>query len=148
MNLQHLFNQLGNPILTALLRSPLHGMMDSGTMLISVTGRHSGRIYTTPVNYLPDGDRLTIISLRERTWWRNLRDGAEVGLHLRGMPRRGRASVIEDEVSVAAALGGYLRRVPAYARFLDVHLAANGEPEADGLANAARTRVIVNVQLV
>jgi len=147
MNLQHLFSQLGNPILTALLRSPLHAMMDSGTMLISVTGRRSGRIYTTPVNYLPDGDRLTIISLRERTWWRNLRDGAEVGLHLRGTPRRGRASVIEDEASVAGALGGYLRRVPAYARFLGVHLATNGEPEGEGLANAARTRVIVTIHL-
>jgi len=148
MSIQSWYVRLGNPIFTALLRSPLHGLVDSGTLLISVAGRRSGRIYTTPVNYLPDGDRLTIISLRERTWWRNLRDGAEVGLRLRGTPRRGRASVIEDEASVAGALGGYLRRVPAYARFLGVHLTTNGEPEAEDLAGAARSRVIVSVQLI
>jgi deazaflavin-dependent oxidoreductase (nitroreductase family) len=148
MSLQSWLARLGNPIFTALLRSPLHGIVDSGMMLISVTGRRSGRTYTTPVNYLLDGDQLTIVSLRERTWWRNLRDGAEVGLHLRGTPRRGRASVTEDEASVAAALAGYLRRVPAYARFLGVRPATNGEPEAEGLVSAARTRVIVNVQLI
>jgi len=38
MSLQALFNRLGNPILTALLRSPLHAVMGDGTMLVSVTG--------------------------------------------------------------------------------------------------------------
>jgi len=148
MSVQSWFVRLGNPIFAVLLRSPLHRLAGPGTMLISVTGRRSGRVYTTPVNYLPDGDQLTVISLRERTWWRNLRSGAEVGLHVQGQPRRGRASVIEDEVSVAAALGGYLRRVPAYARLLGVRMGPDGEPEAEGLARAARSRVIVNVQLI
>jgi len=148
MSVQDWFNRLGNPIFAALLRSPLHGLMDSGTMLVSVTGRRSGRVYTAPVNYHQDGDRLTIISLRERTWWRNLRRGAELGVHLRGTARRGQASVIEDEASVAAALGGYLSRVPAHARFLGVRMGTDGEPEAEGLARAARSRVIVNVQLI
>ena len=148
MSVRSWFVRLGNPIFTALLRSPLHGLVDSGTLLISVTGRRSGRVYATPVNYLPDGDRLTVVSLRERTWWRNLRGGAAVGLHLRRTPRRGRASVIEDEASVAAALGGYLRRVPAHARFLGVRMGTDGEPEAEDLARAARSRVIVNVQLI
>jgi deazaflavin-dependent oxidoreductase (nitroreductase family) len=148
MSVQSWFIRLGNPVFAALLRSPLHGLVDSGTLLISVTGRRSGRIYTTPVNYLADGDRLMIISLRGRTWWRNLRGGAEVALYLRGAPRRGQASLIEDDASVAAALDAYLRRVPSYARLLGIRRRPHGEPEADDLARAARARVIVNVQIV
>jgi deazaflavin-dependent oxidoreductase (nitroreductase family) len=77
-------------------------------MLVSVTGRHSGKRYTTPVNYHRQGDRLTVISLRERTWWRNLRGGAEVGIHLRGQARRGRATMSEADADVARALGRFL----------------------------------------
>lgn len=147
MSLQAFFNRLGNPILAALLRSPLHAMLDGGTMLVSVTGRRSGRVYTTPVNYLRDGDALTVVSLRERTWWRNLRGGAEVGVLLRGHARRGRAALSEDNAEVAAALGQVVARLPARARYLGVRMRPDGAPESEDLARAARSRVVVRVQL-
>lgn len=147
MSLQALFNRLGNPILAALLRSPLHAMLDGGTMLVSVTGRRSGRLYTTPVNYLRDGDALTVVSLRERTWWRNLRGGAEVGVLLRGQARHGRAVLAEDDAAIAAALGRYLGRAPTYARTLSVQMRPDGTPETKDLARAARSRVVIQIQL-
>ena len=137
MSLQAFFNRLGNPILTALLRSPLHALLGSGTMLVSVTGRRSGRVYSTPVNFLRDGDTLTIISLRERTWWRNLR----------GQARRGRATMSEVDADVARALGEILAVRPAHARYLGVSMRPDGTPNAEDLARAARSRVVVRIQL-
>jgi deazaflavin-dependent oxidoreductase (nitroreductase family) len=146
MSLQTLFLRLGNPFLTALLRSPLHRMADGSMMLISVTGRRSGKVYTTPVNYLRDGDSLTVVSMRERTWWRNLRGGAEVGLHLRGESQRAHAAVAEDDTAVAQALGRILAGRPAYARFLGVTMRPDGTAEPHALALASRSRVVVQIR--
>lgn len=148
MQLQDVFNRLGNPLITALLRSRLHGLMGASTLLITVKGRRSGHTYTTPVNFVADGERLSIVSLRQRTWWRNLRTGAEVGLRLHGVERRGQAVVVEEDAAVAAALADVIRRVPAYARLLGVPLQPDGTPQAEALRAAARMRVIVNVQLL
>jgi len=148
MSLQSIFIRLGNPILAALLRSPLHAMVDGGMMLISVTGRRSGKAYTTPVNYMRDGETLTVISMRERTWWRNLRGGAEVGMHLQGKARRGQATLAEDDAPVADGLGRLLARNPAYARFLGVRIQSDGTSEPDDLARAARSRVVVSIHLM
>jgi deazaflavin-dependent oxidoreductase (nitroreductase family) len=147
MSLQTAFNRLGNPVLTALLRSPLHSVVDGSMLLISVTGRHSGRVYTTPVNYFRDGETLTVVSLRQRTWWRNLRGGAEVSLLLRGEPRRGRATVAEDEALVAQALRSIVAGHPAYARILGARVRPDGTADPDGLAHAARSRVVVSLHV-
>jgi hypothetical protein len=39
-----------------ILRLSLHGAMSGPTMLLTYTRRRSGRTYTTPVNYVRDGD--------------------------------------------------------------------------------------------
>ena len=41
-----------NPMITWLLRSPLHGLVSKSIMLITYKGRKSSKEYTTPVNYL------------------------------------------------------------------------------------------------
>jgi hypothetical protein len=40
-----------NPLVTAVLRSPAHWLLSPGLMLLTVTGRKSGRHYTIPVGY-------------------------------------------------------------------------------------------------
>ncbi len=72
----------GNSFVSLLLRSPLHGFVSGNTMLVSVTGRKTGRVVTIPVNYVQEGDILWVLSYRERTWWRNLLTGAPVTLRL------------------------------------------------------------------
>jgi len=44
-----------NRFLSLLLRSPPHGVLSDGVLLLGFTGRKSGRRYTTPINYLRDG---------------------------------------------------------------------------------------------
>ncbi len=40
-----------NPLMRALLRSPFHGLLSGMLMLLSYTGRKSGRTYTIPIGY-------------------------------------------------------------------------------------------------
>ena len=47
-------------------------------LLLTTTGRKSGKRYTTPLSYVDDGDNLVIIasnggSDRDPDWWRNLK---------------------------------------------------------------------------
>ena len=50
-----------NPLVAALLRSPLHRVLSSGLLLLTVTGRHSGHRYSIPVGYQRDGDDLVVM---------------------------------------------------------------------------------------
>ena len=135
-----------NPFMTFVLRSPLHGLLDKGVLLITVTGRKSGRAITTPVNYLREDGTLWITSLRERTWWRNLRGGAPVTVHLQGRDLKGTGQAIADDEGVAAGLAHYLERAPQNAKYYGVALSPEGKPKGEDIARAARDRVMVEVQ--
>ena len=66
---------LYNPVVIRLLRSPLQGLMSGSTMLITYAGRKTGKEYTTPVNYVRDGNEPLAVGSREHSWWRTLRGG-------------------------------------------------------------------------
>ncbi|HXR29258.1 MAG TPA: nitroreductase/quinone reductase family protein [Solirubrobacteraceae bacterium] len=94
-----LWNRSGNRVVGLLLRSPLHPLVSRGLTLITVTGRRTGREHTFPVGYKEDGENLTIPVMwpQRKVWWRNLRGGAPVRLHLRGADRTGQAHAREDD---------------------------------------------------
>src|SRR5579884_1140426 len=50
-----------NPVVAALLRSPLHGLLSRQVFLLTVTGRRSGRRFTLPLGYVRDGDALLVV---------------------------------------------------------------------------------------
>ena len=135
-----------NSIMSAVLRSPLHGMLSKNMMLITVTGKKSGHEYTTPVSYTRQGDDLWVISKRERTWWRNLIGGAPVRLELKGEPGLAFGEAIVDEAQVAAQLGVYISRFPSMARGLGV-IISDGKPDPQTLAAAAKTWLFVRLRL-
>ncbi|MGI8460481.1 MAG: nitroreductase/quinone reductase family protein [Solirubrobacterales bacterium] len=96
------WNQIGNPPIRAILRSPLHGALSGSVALITVTGRRSGREHTFPVNYHRRDHTVRIeVGWPERKlWWRNLTgDGAEVRLVLAGEALTGYAIATGDETS-------------------------------------------------
>lgn len=143
MEQQSFFNQVGNQFMKVILRSPLHGLLSGGIVLVTVRGRKSGKAYTTPVNYLRQGDVLRIVSLRNRTWWRNLRGGSPITLHLQGQDMKGRGTVIEDDQGVVAGLSAHLHQAPRYAKYFGVTLDWNGQPRSEDIVLAAQTRVVV-----
>lgn len=140
-----------NGMMKWLLRSRLHGTISKQMLLMSYEGRRSGKRYTLPVSYFTlteEGEGvLYTTSTRARTWWRNLRGGAGVHLLLRGEEVAGRAEAMEEERQVREVLGAYLREHPRYARYFGVALDAEGQPEAEGLAAAARARVVVRTRI-
>lgn len=135
-----------NPIISLLLRSPLHGFISKDMMLITVTGRKSGRVITTPVSYVREGDKLWIISSRNRNWWRNLLGGAPVTLRLAGQEVKGHGDAILDEVKVALHLRELLTDFPALARYLDVRM-EDGKPTSEDIDRAIRTRLLVRIKV-
>ena len=101
--------RFGNLFVILLLRSPLHGLASGSLLLLSYRGRRSGRRFTVPVMYAQTaGDLVVFVGHPERkSWWRNLRGGAQVEVRLRGGRLCGNAIVTDGE-----AAGSYLERYP------------------------------------
>lgn len=136
-----------NPIMRWLLRSPLHFTLSKNTMLMTYTGRKSGKVYTVPMNYLDIEGVLYTISSRERTWWRNLRGGAEVTLRLKGEDKKAWAEAIEDQAEVAERLSLYFKTAPQIARYMKVRIDVDGSPNAEDIHRLSIEQVVVCMDL-
>jgi deazaflavin-dependent oxidoreductase (nitroreductase family) len=143
MKLQRLYN----PLVHRLLGSPLHRVMCNSTLLLTYTGRRSGRAYSLPVNYVRDSDTLLAVGARDHSWWRNLRGGVPVTLRLQGRLHRGCATAFEGESAVAeGGLLTLLRRVPQYRAHWGAALDADGDPvDPRALARIAAGNVLVRI---
>ncbi|MFZ5819818.1 MAG: nitroreductase family deazaflavin-dependent oxidoreductase [Chloroflexota bacterium] len=135
----------GNDFVEFFLRTPFHIFMGN-MMLITVTGRKTGKRYTTPVNYYRAGDTLWVISSRDRTWWRNLQGGARVDLRLRGQDVSGYAEAILEAGEVARRIGDYVKHIPMAAKPLGVRM-ENGQPNPEDTARLAGERLFVKIDL-
>ena len=98
---------LANTIATTILRSPWHGMRSDHLLLLTFTGRKSGKEFTTPMRYAQEGEtlRMTVVY----PWWKNLVGEATVRVLLRGQMRTGTAEVLPEkdgEVVVKVHLKG------------------------------------------
>ena len=142
------FERVVNPLMTLLLRSPLHFLASDAILLLTFTGRQSGREYTTPVGYEQLDGTLYVTTQTDRVWWRNLRGGADVTVRLGGERRRGRAEVIDDDESVADYVHGFLERhgVGAASR---IALAVDGDevPPVEALRRGLSDVVVVRIEL-
>ena len=138
----------GNDFMSWVLRSPFHGMLSDGMMLITITGRKTGKIYTTPVGYYRENGCLWVITSRDRTWWKNLRGGAPVTLRIRGRDLQGvPETVAEDKSAIAAALTAHLKKVPSDARYYGVTFDEANHPRAEEVEKAAQAAVMVRIRL-
>jgi len=135
-----------NRLMTLVLRSPVHGVVSKNFLLITFTGRKSGKRYTTPVSYSQEGDLVTIFT--HAAWWRNLCGGIPVSVRVRGEEVQGIAEPIaEDKRAVAAGLTAHLRKAPYDAKFYNVTLDDQGNPRAEEVEKAVQTVVMIQVQL-
>jgi deazaflavin-dependent oxidoreductase (nitroreductase family) len=94
-NLSRLFTRLNGPI-AWVLRSPLHSLLDGELMLVTVTGRKSGKRYTIPVGYQRSGNRIMVLVSRAKTknWWRNFREPGPITVFTRGKTYEAVAAVV------------------------------------------------------
>ena len=137
----------GNDFIAWVLRSPLHGMLSNGMLLLTVTGRKTGKQYTTPVEYFREDGNLWVMTSRDRTWWRNLKGGAKVSLLLKRKPVTARAELDLDEKAVEARMYEYIKHMPRAAKPLGIHM-ENGNADAEDIARIAKDRLFVRLQLI
>lgn len=136
-----------NPLIIACLKSPLHGLLSRNMMVITITGRKSGKRISVPTNYICDQNTLWVISWRTRAWWRNLRQGAPVEVLLAGQNLAGHGQVAEDPQDVADHLMTYCRLSPATARYMQIGLDSAGQPIPADCDRAAQAMVVVTITL-
>ena len=135
-----------NPVMIALLRSPVHGMLSSTIMVISFKGRVSGKTYSIPVSYYRAGDQ--VYCFTHAKWWRNMTDSAQVELLVRGGKMTGQAvAVVEDEERKAAILGQMLAVNKMDARFYAVTFDVDGNQNKDEVTAATEQAVMIEINV-
>ncbi len=111
------FAGIGRRLTSTLLKSPAGRGLARSTTVITYRGRTTGRTLSTPVEYVRDGSRVTILvaSPERKQWWRNVRAAGEVRLLLDGVERPGLATVLAAP-GAADALAGYVAERPRSAK--------------------------------
>jgi len=108
-----------NPVVAFVLRSPFHYPLSLGLMLLTVTGRRSGRRYTIPVGYQQRDECLLVLVSKagRKSWWRNYIDPGPVELRVRGRTLGGEARCVpRGSEEFREALASTFRRHPTLGR--------------------------------
>ena len=142
-----LFMKIGNFFTNSVLRSRMHSPMSDSTLIITLTGRISSEMISTPVNYAQKGEIIYITSQKDRTWWRNLRGGAPVTLRLKGKDVDAWADVKETPAEVAKGIQLFNTAYGTYTRHFGLTLDEDGNPDPERLKELASDRVLVVVKL-
>jgi hypothetical protein len=132
-----------NAVVGAILRSSLHNLMSGSVMLVEVTGCKTGRLISTPVNYMAVDGSLYTLSSTDRTWWKNLRGGRACHVWLRGIHEPFTGQAIEDPGEVAASLRMLYRHFPRILSYLKIRREPDGSLNAVDLAEASAQRVVI-----
>jgi deazaflavin-dependent oxidoreductase (nitroreductase family) len=124
--------KLVNAVVRPLVRIGLGGRH---TYLLTVAGRRSGRLYSTPVTLGElDGERFLVSPYGETAWVLNARAAGEVELRRTGRSERFRVSEL-PAAEAAPVLRAYLRKAPVTRPFFDV---SAGSPLEAFAAEAGR----------
>lgn len=95
---------------------PFKTPLSARLMLVSHTGRRSGRRYRQPVSFVREGE--TLLTPGGGRWTRNLRDGEPVRLHLAGRNRMALPEKVRDAEEVERLLGHMLAENPRLTSFV------------------------------
>lgn len=115
-------------------------------MLITVTGCRTGKKYTMPVGYYEEGGYLWVITNRDRTWWKNLRGGAQVELLLKRRSVSAFAEPELDEQAVEKRMYEYFHHMPQAAKQLGVQK-ENGGYRSEDVVGTAIGRLFVRIRI-
>lgn len=137
-----------NALLALMLRTPgLQRWMGRSVALFAFKGRKTGRLYTTPVTYFRDRGAVIVLSRTDRSWWRNLREAAEVELRLAGRTFRGLARATLGDESDLPALAAFLENRRADARAFGVRFTPDGSANPQDLRDLLTRLVVIRITL-
>lgn len=123
---------LANRVMRSLLAIPLVSRgIGARLVTLYIVGRKSGRRFTIPVAYTPDGGDLLIGTPFK--WGRNLRTGEPLEIRFKGRRRRADVVVYSGEADVVSAYRTICRNNRQFAKFNKIGFDASGNPEPEDL---------------
>lgn len=108
----------------ALLRLPFSTPLSGRLMLLSYTGRKTGKAYQQPVSYVQQGD--TLLTPGGGNWKWNLRDGRPVRIRLRGRDVLARPELIQDPDEIERLLAVMTAANPGVSAFVGIPKGPDG----------------------
>ena len=149
MRLESLLYSALNPVMTALLRSPIHGIASANLCIFSYRGRRTGKSYSTPLSFMREGSIVRLLSSHNTRWWKNFLDGpVAVDIEIGRRTLFGKAqTTVEDSEAFRSGVRTFLTAVPRDARVYGIKLDSNRKPREEDIARAAGHVVLVEVEL-
>jgi hypothetical protein len=115
------------------LQLPFPTPLSKQLMLLSFTGRKTGKAYRQPVSYVPDGT--TLLTPGGGKWKLNLREGEPIRVRLRGRDVRARPEFIREASAVEQQLRTMMAGNRRVTSFVPV-IGPDGEIDRDKLTAA------------
>jgi F420H(2)-dependent quinone reductase len=125
-----------NVPMRAVLSLPFGTPLSGSLMLISYTGRKSGKAYRQPVSYVRDGD--VLLTPGGGRWTLNLAGGQPIRIRLRGRDASARPELITDPAEVERLLGVIAGKNPRATRFIPIPRRPDGRLDPAALDAALR----------
>jgi hypothetical protein len=100
-------NRVVNPVVRLVLCSPLHPLLSRYLLLLTVTGRTTGRTWTLPLQYAERAGAIWIVpgNPAHKRWWRNLAGEAPATLTIRGTTYIGMGEALTGAAAEVARPG-------------------------------------------
>jgi hypothetical protein len=121
-------------MMRTMLRSPLHRLVSGKMLIITVTGRKTGRVYSNPVGYVESDGTLLIGTLAR--WRHNLRPGQPVQIIWRGRQTAADWQVISGGDEILEPYQVIIAHNPTHARAAGISLNDDGTINRDELQQA------------
>ena len=102
----------------ALLRLPFPTPLSGRLMLLSYTGRKTGKAYRQPVSYVQHGE--TLLTPGGGKWKLNLREGEPVPVRLRGHDILARPELVKDPDEIERLLAVMTAANPSVSAFVGI----------------------------
>ena len=125
-----------NVPMRAVLSLPFPTPLSGNLMLISYTGRKSGKAYRQPVSYVPDGE--VLLTPGGGRWTLNLAGERPVLIRLRGHDVASRPELVADPAELERLLGVIADKNPRAAKFVPIPRQPDGRLDPDALDAAVR----------
>jgi deazaflavin-dependent oxidoreductase (nitroreductase family) len=121
-------------------------MVSEMVMILKWTGRKSGKIYSTPVTYMEQGDTITCFT--RASWWKNFKEKPHVKLRVRGQVLRGYATPVTEPEKVAQGAREFIKQKGLEnIERIGVMLDTDREPTQQELIDAVRGRVMIRIDV-
>jgi deazaflavin-dependent oxidoreductase (nitroreductase family) len=139
---------VSNAFVSTLLRIPiLHRVLSGQILLLTFTGRKSGKRYMTPVGYMREGQTVIVLTKWFRAWWRNFQKPAPVDVLIGRKNYHGTAKAITDEVAIVPLIADMIRKYPYQGGIYGVRMISANEPDMDDVRQIASKLVALQITL-